>query len=251
MNRDQVLKECYDKFENGFFNVNECPVKSTGNCLEMTGKLLLAMTIEEKTKNKDLIKLIYYGLKQNNIIGYGEALYPRTVYYGTDNPNYQESKNDLWENIHHGFWARTDVSHSQLTYLLQGTMGLNTLSYLRENKWVIKRHDGKPAQNGNFNIPLPNIQLRKYFAKEILGLKHNLIEKIWYKVMQYLKPKGSDGLNTILIYYSICKIKGFNKRIKTMILDYINNYMNNLPVGEFKYKITWLLLDKIKKELRS
>ena len=255
MNREEILKECLKRFDSGYFKVKNCSLMSCDNNLEFTGKLLMAMTREEKKTHTYLIDRIKSGLNQNIISEYGEAFIPRTIWFGCEDPNSWERKKNLWENIRTFFWCRTDVSYSQFSYLLQGCMDnineitVKMLSYMLKNNFKVRRSDGKTADNGSFNTPYPNVQLRKYFIKECSGQKHNLLEKFYYILMQYIKPRGSNGLNTILIYYSISKTKEMSKRMKKIIINYIDDYLDSFVVTEFQDNITWLLLDKIKKEI--
>lgn len=272
MNRQKTIKKFYDKIEKGYLNIkpNDCPLQSVDNALEVTGKLFMALTKEERILNRDLIIKLLNGLESNYLYGQrivckdeieffkglkwkdSQSFIPRTKALQRKEP--KDSKPDRWEKVKPKTWYRTDVSYSQFTYLLQGLRLVDSkltnkaMVYITENDFVIKRHDGKLARNGSFQTPWPNVQLRKYFIKELTGAKHNWLEKFWFGFMKCWpwNTRKDNGINSLLLYYSV---GGISNNLKIKMKDFIDKWMSEFKPEELKDELEWLLMDKIRSEL--
>jgi len=263
MTRNDVIQESYKRISSsGLLQTKLVPISSLGNILEYTGKLLMGLTYNETQEHGTLVDtlingVIEYILKEDN-----RYIIPRTVYIGVNDPNEQErkGKQDRWEKVNNtvpALWYRTDTSYSQLTYLLQGIYRFepelvkSITNNIYDNNWQITRIDGKPAENGNYNTPFPNIQLRKYYMKELVDKDHNLLEHLCYFITKYFIGSGSDSLNSVLIYYSILQEKGISDNFKGKLKEVISKYLVNYKkdTAEFQGRITWLLIDRMRREI--
>jgi hypothetical protein len=237
--------------EQGYINPDPegRPLRSAGNLLEWTGKLLLSGQLEQQ---------ILKGLNENEI---RNGFIPRTKYIGEENPNNFESKKGRWErykltwisnHINYGvvkedrnksIWYRTDVSYSQHTFLIMGLFNhrdyipasalcVRMLQRIIADKWVIKNYNGDSIPNGKYycwgNTGLRFILLTRYC--EYFNMNPNiswftkLKLRLNYKIMKNIKAgKEEDIKTTYMLLHELSKLDN-NKNLKLNCLHWFRNY---------------------------
>jgi len=179
---------------NGDLNV---PLESQGNILEKTGQVLVGLgRLRGRVKDRKVVELvdemiekIIDGLWKNFVVG----LVPRTLSNGESAP--KERKSGLWEKFG-GVWRRTDVSHSQFSFLYVGLLVVEgsskrarklreELRYrLVEDGYKIMKLNGREVvDNGRF-YNVGTVGLKKLI---IMGGKEaGLLLKVNYWIMKVL-----------------------------------------------------------------
>jgi hypothetical protein len=264
------------------------PIYYLGNILEWTGQFLIGLSKYSSKKGKKvseekiqiLFDLILEGLLKNEAI---EGLIPRTVSNGYPFPEHMktikgfnlkalEKERKRWEKIKkNGGWCfyRTDVSHSQFTFLLMGLVFTKKQKYnlltkrilqrLQDNNFHIKNIFGKIIKNGVF-FPFGNQGLRKLFVINLgenlnINFKVSFVQKIILKSnliiisKNIFKLKESDSFNTWLLLYALCEINNkyskFKKEFEKTFKPKLPEQKNIDLVNNFENAIRYLLLKTI------
>jgi len=246
--RINKMLELNFELSNGYLRLDkQLPAYCLGNLLEWTGKYLTS------TSNIHTKEILIENLTMNEI-SYG--FIPRNIHICMSDP--ETNKENRWYFLNYVLplakYARVDVSHSQLAFLIAGLLS-NYLYILRfpvhssvntngkyllkkivqnivNNNWkIINPCTNKPTKQGNFTF-VANTGLKTYMIYEIskllginsrLSLLQKFLLKNNFRIMRriplsVLKLTGKENnKNTVFFLHMINKFllkKGLTRKLK-------------------------------------